>query len=245
MEDENLRGIRDKFFECELPATTNQHSQNHSRRKKEDNIITPQNLIQRIDKRLQKVVEKACKNSFPACKVVETFESFLVRSFMNDDDDSDQKEEEEEDNRAIIEDVLLKPPIVTRSSSSRQITTTIQMFFDGESPTGGFHRLLVHAVAQFHGLKSTSNLINRTRILTITGETVIGKEYKLLDHILDRRRTAATTTTTEDQNLPQSDTAKKQDCSGNGSDRDIPSSIAEERAIEGWELVESVKVLAL
>jgi len=271
MGDENLREIRDKFFECEL--SEGKRSINvHRKKRVEDNIVTPKKLIQRIDKRLQLVVEKACKNSFPACKVVESFESFLVRSFIDNVDDLNHKEDSSF--AAIIEDVLLKPPIVTRAKSKNEndenttIITTVQMFFDGESPTGGFHRLLVHAAAQFHGLNSKSNLVdgiqieekdgssginnrghrNRARVLTVTGKSVMGKEYKVLDHILDRKAD-------EDQKYQYSIAKEKGSidvsgtaiCRKSNSNRDILNMTEKDRedsATEGWELVEAVKIVA-
>ena len=61
-----------------------------------------------------------------------------------------------------------------------------RIFFDASSSTGGFHRLLLHAICQFHGLNATSATTTATittlsakthekeaRLLTVTGKRML------------------------------------------------------------------------
>jgi hypothetical protein len=62
--------------------------------------------------------------------------------------------------------LLYEAPEITSTSSD---TKTIQFLFDGQSATGGFHRLLLHAVCQYHGLVAVSQSIDKHRALVVSG----------------------------------------------------------------------------
>jgi hypothetical protein len=67
--------------------------------------------------------------------------------------------------------------------------------FDADSATGGFHRLLLHGLCQFHGLAAASSTMNvvvhgnneakKARVLTATG-MLYGSDVRLVDFIMSR-----------------------------------------------------------
>ena len=175
MTDDELKGVRDRFFEGELPA----RSQVSHRVVRTRGPLTAQDMMNRIENRLRRVVIKACTNSYPAAKVVEVFEDFVVRAFAQKKPSSSTD---------WWKDLLLEQPTVTTRKDSH--TVAAQFYFDAESSTGGFHRLLLHAVAQFHGLKAVSKMVNinigdrsQARALTVSG-SISETKYRLLDYIV-------------------------------------------------------------
>ena len=105
-------------------------------------------------------------------------------------------------------DILLEAPTITHlaledhvstmtTTTSNLTTTTIRFLFDGHSPNGGFHRLLMHGLCQFHGLKASSTTMNVTtrhgtsveaRLLVATGTvTETLKHVKMVDYIMLRK----------------------------------------------------------
>jgi len=188
MEDVKYRDVRDQFFRGELHASTNTTigTSHHSHRKAVSSDLdnpSPEYLYQRIDGRLRRVVAKACENSAPACKIVESFEEYLIHVFDEDDNTTEEATSTTYDD--LWRDVLLEKPIVT----SRK-TKTVTFLFDGSSSSGGFHRLLVHAVCHFHCLKATTSTQNEnqatgsksSRVLTVQG-VLRGGKHRLLDHL--------------------------------------------------------------
>lgn len=147
MKDDSLKGVRDRFFECELPVAVEAPSQprSHVSHKRP---LTADDMMNRIDNRLRRIVIKACTNSYPAAIVVETFETFLVSSFTG------KKPKLAAD---WSNDLLLEPPTITHRKDSRSVA---QFFFDANSSSGGFHRLLLHAICQFHGLNAASKMVD-------------------------------------------------------------------------------------
>ena len=201
MEDEKLRNLRERFFEGEGPLAVPSKSRKQHRRKK--GPVTMEEQMDRIDHRLRQVIVKACANSFPATKVVGKFEAFLTESFVSEEDDGwslvgdvQEKGEKEEVSRAgdsfskdWWKDLLLEPPTISREDPG---TATAKFYFDAESSTGGFHRLLLHALAQFHGLKAASRVTKvvmengtrtQARALTVCGSITGAKPLRLLDHL--------------------------------------------------------------
>ena len=116
--------------------------------------------------------------------------------------------EDDEEENDWWRDILLEAPTVTHlaqqdhvstttKTTSSITTTTIRFLFDGHSPNGGFHRLLMHGLCQFHGLKATSTTVNVTsrhgttveaRLLVATGTvTETLKHVKMVDYIMLRK----------------------------------------------------------
>jgi hypothetical protein len=175
MEDKQYSDVRDKFFSGELHASAPSAPPQY--RKSASDIIdpSPEDLFHRIDGRLRRVVVKACENSAPACKIVESFENYLIAAFDKDDDNP---------NSNCWEGVLLERPSV----SHQEGVTHVTFLFDGESTSGGFHRILVHAVSQFHCLKvktfsqAESPSEQSARGLSVKGG-MRGGNHRLLDYL--------------------------------------------------------------
>lgn len=172
--NENLQYIRDKFFQGELYSK--QQPLAPCRRKQKKGPLTPEQMMNRIDKRLQSVVVRAIENSVPATRVMEKFEAFLLG---NDPHSTDEGGDE------YWKDILLEPPTIVQRDEEGSIMV-IRFLFDRESSTGGFHRLLLHSLVQFHGLAATSSTTPRGRLLTATG-SVAATKYRLVDHIMQRK----------------------------------------------------------
>jgi hypothetical protein len=175
MQDDSLKSVRDQFFEGELPGRPTE-SQVRSRGTL-NRPLTAEDMMNRVDDRLRRIVMKACTNSYPAAKVVEVFEGFLISSFAG--------KKAKQLSSDWSSDLLLEPPTITRRKDLRHVA---QFFFDAESSTGGFHRLLLHAVCQFHGLNAVSKMVDiaiddksRARALSVTG-TITEDKYRLLEH---------------------------------------------------------------
>jgi hypothetical protein len=175
MQDDSLKSVRDQFFEGELPGRP---TESHVRSRGTLNRpLTAQDMMNRVDDRLRRIVMKACTNSYASSKVVEVFEGFLIASFTG--------KKTKELSSDWSSDLLLEPPTITRRKDLRHVA---QFFFDAESSTGGFHRLLLHAVCQFHGLNAVSKMVDiaiddksRARALSVTG-TITEDKYRLLEH---------------------------------------------------------------
>lgn len=210
-EDGSLRLVREKFFEGLLPSDNIHSSSSSSKRKvvSDTNLLTPLERFHRIETRLRRIVVKACENSYAASKVVNTLEEFLVRVHNGEKDEHSRQE---------WQDFLLDAPTVTATpchtknkSNSRlqdkdgedQGTTpcpetrTITFLFDADSSTGGFHRLLLHGVCQFHCLRATSSTAEvngeKARVLTATG-TFSGANVRLVDFITERQNIGSNST---------------------------------------------------
>jgi hypothetical protein len=173
MQDASLKSVRDQFFEGELSGRPDEPRSRGTLNRP----LTALDMLHRIDDRLRRIVVKACTNSYPAAKVVEVFETFLVTSFSG--------KEAKGLSSDWSSDLLLEPPTITRRKDLRHVA---QFFFDAEASTGGFHRLLLHAVCQFHGLHAVSKMVDieigdksRARALTVTG-TIAEDKHRLLDH---------------------------------------------------------------
>jgi hypothetical protein len=192
MQDDSLKSVRDRFFEGELPGRPTSPARSRGTLNRP---LTAQDMMHRVDDRLRRIVVKACTNSYPAAKVVEVFETFLITSFAG--------KKAKQLSSDWSSDLLLEPPTITQRKDLRHVA---QFFFDAESSTGGFHRLLLHAVCQFHGLNAVSKMVDieiddksRARALNVTGKITENK-YSLLDyatkgdatsHVADRLSTLA------------------------------------------------------
>jgi len=200
-EDKSLNLVREKFFEGSLPCDP--YSSSSFKKFAVDTAsLTPLERFHRIESRLRRIVVKACENSYAASKVVNALEDFLVRAYNGEKDERSQEEWKE---------FLLDSPIVTeqrcemqsidhqdRKSKCNNRRLIINFLFDADSTTGGFHRLLLHGICQFHCLRATSsstrikisskdcNATKKARILTATG-TLLGADVRLVEFITERQ----------------------------------------------------------
>ena len=188
MNDNEMKDIREQFFEGNGPMP----SGNTFKVKSFSNvdILSGDDMLKRIDARLRRLVVRACHNSYAAAKVVELFELFILHAF--------QKDKSTLPNDGWWKDLLLECPTLTHRKDSQR--PSAQFFFHPTLPTGGFHRLLLHAVCQFHGLNVSSRTeenyeciwsngvtTNGTRVLTATGQvhdtSSKSSTIRLLQHI--------------------------------------------------------------
>ena len=183
MDDKSFQGVREKFFAGDLPEKSQNSRSEANRQAKEP--TTPEEMMHRIDARLRRILVKSCKNSFPASKVVDTFEVFLVRAF------SGKKNKTLND---TWDDLLIEPPTITKRKGEDNTSVVVKFCFDADSPTGGFNRLLLHGLCQYHGLSAVScslemmmqdNLVS-SRVLTASGR-LSGPESRLTQHIAENQ----------------------------------------------------------
>ena len=189
MNDSEMKDAREQFFEGHGPV----HNDSPPKWKSSRNVraLNGDDMLHRIDPRLRRLVVRACHNSYAAAKVVELFESFVVQSFTNDKKSTLLTD-------CWWSDLLLEYPTINHRRDSCR--STAQFFFHPTLPTGGFHRLLLHAVCQFHGLNVVSRTeenyeciwgngetTNGTRVLTATGDIMDGtsstNRVLLLQHL--------------------------------------------------------------
>eukprot|EP00977_Amphora_coffeiformis_P014339 scaffold3973_cov161-Amphora_coffeaeformis.AAC.8 len=191
MKDDKLQGVRDKFFAGELPVpqTTTAH-----RERAPVESLTPQEKLFRVDARLRRVVTKACRNSQPAAMVVKTLECFIMATYYHrhhSHTSSSSKPRFTAPTGQWWSNLLTQVPTVTTTTTRRdneQLVVSVQFLFDAASPTGGFHRLLLHAVCQYHGLTAVSQMTQvggrSNRALLVSGATIRHK-HTLLEQLID------------------------------------------------------------
>lgn len=174
-QSEELRFVRDKFYKGELYSSTPKQKVNHKNAKKKP-TLTRDDKLNRIDKRLRQVVTRAIENSLPATKVMETLEDFLIRAHTGG-----------EDQQQVWDHILSQPPTISRHGDDDKQVLVLRFTFGESTPNGGFHRLLLHALVQFHGLHAHSTTTpNGGRQLTATG-CLSDTKHKLVDSIMERR----------------------------------------------------------
>ena len=132
MDDKSFQGVREKFFAGDLPEKSQNSRSEANRQAKEP--TTPEEMMHRIDARLRRILVKSCKNSFPASKVVDTFEVFLVRAF------SGKKNKTPND---TWDDLLIEPPTITKRKGEDNTSVVVKFCFFGfkfgsTSILGGF-----------------------------------------------------------------------------------------------------------
>jgi hypothetical protein len=171
------KNLSEQFFECNLVV----HPKlSRSERIEPTGPLTPEAMLNRIDARLRRVVVKACVNSAPATKVVNTLEKFLVRVYQGKKDETLREDWEE---------ILVEPPTATHRKGTDAYVT--RFLFDAKVPTGGFHRLLLHGLCQFHGLKAVSSTMEiradgktqKARLLSASGN-LSGADVRMVDCIM-------------------------------------------------------------
>lgn len=160
-----MKHVRERFFEGEYATMTVAPSKVHP-----TPLASPELWMRRMDSRLRPIVVKACANSYPATCVIRVLEEYIVQHFAH-------MERFPLDHASWWNGLLLKAP--------QPQDGNVEFHFPIDSSQGGFHRLLLHAVAQFHGLTVVSRLIpNQARFLSISGEIVEkGPMFYLLDHL--------------------------------------------------------------
>lgn len=173
--DAGMKSLREDFFRGEIgyPASCLPTTKPAT-----EVALTPELMLSRLHWRLRKVVTRACSTSQASIKFVDAYERFLVKCFGKGKITSLD---------ADVSASLLEPPTVTRKKSGK---TVARFYFDSESSAGGFHRLLLHAVSQFHGLQAVSKTVEMgattARLLTVAG-SLSGPKVQLVDHIIDGR----------------------------------------------------------
>lgn len=201
---EELRYVRDKFYAGELHSSsqpTNKaskhHHHHHHHHQKPYHLLTRDDKMNRIDKRLRQVVTRAIENSLPATKVMEALEDFLIHAHTTKDHDKPYVPKDEQ----VWNDILSQPPTITRHGKNGdddkeeeedQQILVLRFSFDGASTNGGFHRLLLHALVQFHGLTAHSTTTpSGGRLLMASGrllaDTTNHNHHKLVDSIMERK----------------------------------------------------------
>lgn len=177
--DVETKALRDDFFEGEIGYGAPTSSCSHANKAPTNDVkLTPEQMMMCIPERLRNVIIRACSSSEATVKIVDDYEAFLVQSF------ADGKASLVSDS---ISASLLESPSVTQTESG---STVARFCFDSESSTGGFHRLLLHAVCQFHSLHAVSKTIDSEmqpkRLLTVTG-TLRGSNVRLSQVVDDTK----------------------------------------------------------
>lgn len=186
MQDDEMKHARNQFFEGEGPEPTL-----IIRRRGPgvtNKALTVVDMMNRMDPRLRRLVVRACHNSFAAAKVMGLFEDFVVTSFILGDSQRKKKGLLKSLQEGWWKDLLLECPAVSQRKDNSRYSANF--FFPPTSSTGGFHRLLLQAICQFHGLNAVSRMVRNlsiadnteARALIVTGnfETV---RYRLLEHL--------------------------------------------------------------
>lgn len=143
--------------------------------------MTPAEMMQRMDARLRRVVIKAYTNSFPASQVLEKFEDYLLSVFATTTAEPPPPPTIPSSIDDVTEpwwkDLLVQAPsFQRRKGKTENGILTVHFYFPSSSSAGGFHRLLVHAVSQFHGYRVSSRLRAlveggpKERLLTVFGK---------------------------------------------------------------------------
>jgi hypothetical protein len=173
--ESKYQGLRDRFLDGEMPEAEESQS-----RPEMPAPLTASRMLHRIDPRLRRVVLKAGTNSQPAFLVIKRFEDFVVRAFVANEEASIW-------DRELFEDLLLEAPTLTAKASDRGLRRTCQFYFHPDSATGGFHRLLLHAICQFHGFHAASKLSDvrirehtKARALIVTGTLDPDVKFRLV-----------------------------------------------------------------
>lgn len=163
--------MRDQFFEGELPRRPTRVSQPTGA------PLTGHAMFYRVDLRLRRIAVQACRHSPSAAVTVKTMEAFLVTSFGPTPPEAGP----------WWSTLWRQRPTVTHHADGQR---TLQFLFDATSDQGGYHRLLLHALCQFHGLAAVStNLVasaadGPARSLRVTGAPVLGRAPRLLRQII-------------------------------------------------------------
>jgi hypothetical protein len=233
-QQDNLADIRQQFFNGDLPSpfqsipTTSRRNSTLGRSSSSN--TTPQERFNGMESRLRRVVVKACTNSYAASQVISIMEEFLIRVYQK-----------KEDTRTRTEwlQLLLEPPSVTirprrtpreqnqtdttkknnekeREESDEKGLIETRFLFDASSSTGGFHRLLLHGVCQFHGLRAVSSTMKVSMV-----DNDVDKKSNKNAHVLKEARVLTATGILSGANVGLVDFITKQQGGGESSSLDI------------------------
>mmetsp|Transcript_1258 Transcript_1258/g.1916 ORF Transcript_1258/g.1916 Transcript_1258/m.1916 type:complete len:370 (-) Transcript_1258:2028-3137(-) len=176
IQDEGLKHVRHQFFDGEIG---NEHSKAHLNSKCKnqctEDCLSPIFMMKRIHDRLRNVVVRACKSD-ATVKIVDAFEDCLNSCFLRG------KPEKSVTN--VVQTLSDLPTVIRRESGQ----TACYFNFDADSSSGGgYHRLLLHAVCQFHGLHAISTSVDTEqklkRQLIVSGKVFSGPNFKLSNQV--------------------------------------------------------------
>jgi hypothetical protein len=186
LEDDQYKVLRERFFEGELPNPPPSRSYTPSM------PLTVDDMLNRIENRLRAVLFKACRNSDAALQTVQTLENGLLQIYRNKSDKPTKSGHLNK--KDWWHELLLQEPSVTRQADSQRIIT--QFYFDADNASSGFHRILLNAICQFHGLCAVSRTLpmvtdesKTVRALTVKGGSMGKVPYKLYDVVADLDKT--------------------------------------------------------
>lgn len=163
-------------------------------------------LVDKIAPRIRAVVSRLCiarahrqgTSSTPvvsfSTKILDAFESYLVSMAGG------SSLVDEGDVMGVLEKVLIRLPTVSKkqfliSDEGKEDTKFRGMFIppiqfhfpdgdDSQRKSGAFHRILLHAICQFHGLEASSLTQSNSRIVTIQGGVFLAPTLRLQDYIV-------------------------------------------------------------
>lgn len=144
IQDKTLKGKRDTFFEGagpKLASSTNIKAPN----------TKPKQSLASIEPRLRRLVVRACQNSYAATKVIQQLEDFLLEQYFPEHDKKELDVKWWSD--LLTGEPTAAPRQMDEFKSSDRTKLSLQFSFQ-KSPNSSFHRLLLHALCQFHGLKA-------------------------------------------------------------------------------------------
>jgi hypothetical protein len=157
LNDETLKGPRETFFDGSGPAMTTPA--------KNKRLLSPEkHSLARIEPRLRRLVVRAGHNSCAATNVMQRFEDYILQHYFPEpgyekvhlaDWWTGLLEDEPTTKMNVVEEPEAGCEASSSSSSPQGSNTLLQLeFVFPDTPNAGFHRLLLHAVCQFHGLKA-------------------------------------------------------------------------------------------
>jgi hypothetical protein len=157
MNDDELKEKRESFFEGSGPMiSTKQRS--HAKHPEIHSLT-------RIEPRLRRLVVRACNNSCAATKVIQRFEDYLMSHYF-----SGCKELPEEWWAGLLVNEPRTKNMNDDVEESSPGSKLVLEFVFQDTQNAGFHRLLLHALCQFHGLKATArNSDNEIRTSSVSG----------------------------------------------------------------------------
>jgi hypothetical protein len=181
-----MQNIRERFVQGEVGVVQDSMSQlaiqRHKRREEQKYKSGRRMLKENVDTRLLDVIVRACQASKFSRSVVSAFERLIVGHMSNDQSSmSTYKMDADID---IWNEILVQKPFITRKTANTGGGFILRLLFNEHESKGAFHRLLLHAVTQFHGLDTTSNSTSKGRVLTVTGSCK-GSQFKLLDYVVE------------------------------------------------------------
>lgn len=183
--------VRERFLEGEVSTMDN----DSDGRKEARLEIHKQHVFQNghamihynVNKRLLNIVTRTCRMPGFSRNVVDAFESVLVENMSVDNMPNkhgvktSRSSQQQQDCNQVWDQVLVQKPFVTTrkkivleqdidTTNNDKSTVMVRMIFSEDGSKAAFHRLLLHAVCQFHGLEvSTSVTSKGHKMLTVTG----------------------------------------------------------------------------